>query len=175
MYGRVDIGAFEYATPLDALRRQVKALPGLNHGNLNSLLVKLNLKNNNGDAGKVKSFINAVENMVSHGKITQADADPILAGAAELLEDLAWRKRPRPRQGYLGRVGPRSENSLCLTATAANTRPACRGPSAADGGSATSPGGNRLNHRRRELKPPDAASPEAALISGIRAAGVVGG
>ena len=51
--------------------------------------MKLNLKGNNGDADKVSAFINAIEKMTEAGKISDADALPILAAAEALLKTLA--------------------------------------------------------------------------------------
>ncbi len=63
------------------LQAQVSALQTagvLNSGQANSLIVKLNLKGNNGDAGKVQAFLNQVTSFVQGGILTQGQADCLL-------------------------------------------------------------------------------------------------
>jgi hypothetical protein len=60
------------------LQAQVTALQTtgvLNQGQTNSLIVKLNLKGNNGDIGKVQSFLSEVADYLRAGNLTQAQAD----------------------------------------------------------------------------------------------------
>ena len=61
------------------LSAQVDALIAagvLNQGQGNAL--KLNLKDNNGDAGKVQAFLNQVKALLYEGILTQAQADALL-------------------------------------------------------------------------------------------------
>ena len=51
----------------------------------NGLLAKLNLKGNNGDAGKVSAFVNSVNSLFNSGILTQSEADTLLAAASMLL------------------------------------------------------------------------------------------
>jgi hypothetical protein len=66
------------------LQAQASAL-GLNHGQTNSLIVKLNLKGNDGDAGKVKAFLNEIGALLNADRLTQADADALRELANILL------------------------------------------------------------------------------------------
>jgi hypothetical protein len=62
------------------LEAQVSALQAagmLNQGLVNSLIVKLNLKGNNGDIGKVQAFLNEVAADLNAGILTQAQADAL--------------------------------------------------------------------------------------------------
>jgi hypothetical protein len=71
-----------------ALQAQVDALLAagvLNQGQANSLKVKLDLKGNNGDAGKVQSFLNEVAAYRNAAILTQSQADALTAAAAVLL------------------------------------------------------------------------------------------
>jgi hypothetical protein len=70
------------------LQAQVSALQTagvLNHGQANSLIVKLNLKGNNGDVGKVQAFLNEVADFLHAGILTQAEADALL-GPGNILQ-----------------------------------------------------------------------------------------
>jgi hypothetical protein len=70
------------------LQAQVTALQTagvLNHGQANSLIVKLNLKGNNGDIGKVQAFLNEVQADLNAGILTQAQADALLGPGNILL------------------------------------------------------------------------------------------
>jgi hypothetical protein len=63
------------------LQAQVSALQTagvLNQGQANSLIVKLDLQGNNGDVGKVQSFLNKVAADLKAGILTQAQADALL-------------------------------------------------------------------------------------------------
>jgi hypothetical protein len=60
------------------LQGLVEALGVLNTGQANSLLTKLDLKGNNGDAGKVQAFLNEVTDLLNNGVLTQAQADTLL-------------------------------------------------------------------------------------------------
>jgi hypothetical protein len=75
-----------------ALQAQVDALQAagvLNAGQANSLKVKLNLQGNNGDAGKVQSFIDQVAAYRNAGLLTQLQADELTVAAAILLRSLS--------------------------------------------------------------------------------------
>ena len=50
--------------------------------------MKLNLKGNDGDANKIEALIKQLEAFVASGKLTAAQADPIIAGAQDLLASL---------------------------------------------------------------------------------------
>jgi hypothetical protein len=70
------------------LQSQVSALQAagvLNQGQANSLIVKLNLKGNNGDIGKVQAFLDEVRADRSAGVLTQAQADALLGPGNILL------------------------------------------------------------------------------------------
>ena len=72
------------------IQQQVGSLPGLNAGNKNSLLVKLALKDNHGDIGKVQAFIHEVKALVKAHKISQVDADTLITEANDLLVSLKF-------------------------------------------------------------------------------------
>lgn len=74
---------------VDILQGQIATL-GLNKGNTNSLDVKLNLKGNHGDIGKVGAFIHEVKALTKAGKISQADADMLVSEANALLISLRF-------------------------------------------------------------------------------------
>jgi hypothetical protein len=61
---------------------------GLNKGNTNSLDVKLNLKGNHGDIGKVGAFINEVRALTKAHKISQTEANMLIMEANDLLISL---------------------------------------------------------------------------------------
>jgi hypothetical protein len=70
------------------LQAQVSALETagvLNHGQANSLIVKLNLHGNNGDVGKVHAFLEEVADFLHDGILTQAEADALLGPGNILL------------------------------------------------------------------------------------------
>jgi hypothetical protein len=67
------------------LQGLVEALGVLNQGQANSLLAKLDLTDNNGDAGKVQAFLNEVTDLLSNGILTQAQADTLLGPGNTLL------------------------------------------------------------------------------------------
>lgn len=69
------------------LQAQVTALQTagvLNQGQANSLIVKLTLKGNNGDIGKVQAFLNEVQADLTAGILTQAQAN-VLLGLGNIL------------------------------------------------------------------------------------------
>jgi hypothetical protein len=70
------------------LQQQVQSLPDPNSGQKNALLSRLDLKDNNGDIGKVQSFILAVQALVKTGRIAQSAADLLLRGADVILASL---------------------------------------------------------------------------------------
>jgi hypothetical protein len=63
----------------------------LNQGQANSLIVKLNLKGNNGDIGKVQAFLNEVQADVRAGILTQSQGDALLYWGNILLLGLMRR------------------------------------------------------------------------------------
>jgi len=63
---------------------------GLNKGNTNSLDVKLHLKGNHGDLGKVGAFIHEVKALTKAHKISQANADMLTSEANGLLISLRF-------------------------------------------------------------------------------------
>jgi predicted outer membrane repeat protein len=91
--GTVDIGSIEeqsrtpaqQAADLQARVRAFQAAGVLNKGQANSLIVKLNLKGNNGDAGKARSFLNEVDAFLRAGILTQAQADSLSGPGSVLL------------------------------------------------------------------------------------------
>jgi hypothetical protein len=66
----------------------LKASRSLSNGEANSLLNKIDLKGNNGDAGRIQCFIGKVNDLVSSGSLTAAEAAPLLAMANSLLAGL---------------------------------------------------------------------------------------
>jgi hypothetical protein len=72
------------------IQQQVGSLPGLNAGNKNSLLVKLALKDNHGDHGKVQAFIHEIKALVKAHKISPTDATTLITEANELLVSLKF-------------------------------------------------------------------------------------
>jgi hypothetical protein len=71
-----------------ALQAQVAALRDagvLNGGQANALTVKLNLKGNAGDIGKVQSFLDQVRDFLRAGLLTQDQADSLLGPGNTLL------------------------------------------------------------------------------------------
>ena len=76
------------------LQAQVSALLGsgvMNQGQANSLNVKLDLKNNAGDIGKVQSFLNQVAAYLNAGILTQDQADALTAAGKILWTSLTRR------------------------------------------------------------------------------------
>jgi autotransporter-associated beta strand protein len=76
------------------LRDQVSALQAagvLNQGQANSLLVKLNLQDNNGDSGRVEAFLNEVEALFRSGRLSPAQADALWTAGNVLLTGLRRR------------------------------------------------------------------------------------
>jgi hypothetical protein len=63
----------------------------LNSGRANALVKKLNLKDNPGDCGKVRAFLNNVLSLVASGVLTQAQADPLLDAGNILLLSVSRR------------------------------------------------------------------------------------
>lgn len=74
----------QQAADLQAKVRALQTAGVLNNGLANSLIVKLNLKDNNGDSGKVQAFLNEVQADLNAGILTQAQADDLL-GPGNLL------------------------------------------------------------------------------------------
>jgi hypothetical protein len=63
----------------------------LNKGQANSLIVKLDLKGNNGDIGKVRAFLSEVAADLNAGIPTQAQAEVLLSWGNILLLSVARR------------------------------------------------------------------------------------
>ena len=77
-----------------ALQAQVNALRAagvMNQGQADSLNVKLNLKDNAGDIGKVESFLNQVAAYLHAGILTQAQADALTAAGKILRTSVSRR------------------------------------------------------------------------------------
>jgi hypothetical protein len=79
------------ATNLQARVSALQTAGVLNQGQANSLIVKLNLKGNNGDVGKVQAFLNEVQADLNAGILTQAQADALLGPGSILLLSLTRR------------------------------------------------------------------------------------
>jgi hypothetical protein len=77
--------AAEQAADLQAQVNGLRAAGVLNQGQANALNVKLNLKGNHGDAGKVQAFLNQVQAFFDAGILTQAQADALLGPGNVLL------------------------------------------------------------------------------------------
>lgn len=77
--------AAQQAADLQARVNALRDAGVLNRGQANSLTVKLNLHDNNGDAGKVRSFLNHVEAFLNAGILTQEQADDLLSWGNILL------------------------------------------------------------------------------------------
>jgi fibronectin-binding autotransporter adhesin len=76
------------------LQGQVAALQStgvLNKGQANSLIVKLNLKDNHGDIGRVRAFLFEVDALLSAGVLSPAQADSLLGPGNILLTGLSRR------------------------------------------------------------------------------------
>jgi hypothetical protein len=87
----VAITIFSSQQQVQNLTSAVNALEAdgtLTNGEANSLLSKLDLKGNSGDAGRIQCFINKVNDLVSSGSLTAAEAAPLLAMANNLLAGL---------------------------------------------------------------------------------------
>jgi type VI protein secretion system component Hcp len=63
----------------------------LNGGQANALIVSLNLKGNNGDVGKVQSFLEKVRDLLRTGILTQDQADGLLGPGEILLQSVTRR------------------------------------------------------------------------------------
>jgi hypothetical protein len=75
----------QQATNLQALVTTLQRAGMLNPGQANSLLVKLNLKGNRGDIGRVQAFLNEVRADLQAHLLTQAQADALLGPGNILL------------------------------------------------------------------------------------------
>jgi len=71
--------------------RALGAAGVLNQDEANSLIVKLNLKGNNGDIGKVQAYLNEVAAYLNAGILTQAQAGALLGPGNILLLGLTRR------------------------------------------------------------------------------------
>src|SRR5262249_54215558 len=66
--------AAEQAADLQAKVSALQKAGVLSHGQANSLIVKLNLKGNNGDVGKVQAFLQEVDDLLAADILTKAQA-----------------------------------------------------------------------------------------------------
>jgi autotransporter-associated beta strand protein len=74
----------EQAADLQAQVNALRAAGVLNQGQANSLDVKLDLRNNDGDIGRVQAFLNEVDALLGAGILSPAQAD-LLRGAGNIL------------------------------------------------------------------------------------------
>jgi autotransporter-associated beta strand protein len=81
----------EQAADLQSQVNTLRAAGVLNQGRANSLLVKLDLKNNNGDIGRVQAFLHEVDAFLQAGILSVAQADALLGPGNILL--LGLRRR----------------------------------------------------------------------------------
>jgi autotransporter-associated beta strand protein len=81
----------EQAADLQDLVNALRAAGALNPGQANSLIVKLDLKGNAGDVGRVQGFLNEVAAYLSAGILAPAQADELTAGGNVLLTGLRRR------------------------------------------------------------------------------------
>jgi hypothetical protein len=81
----------QQAAALQALVTGLQAAGALNQGQANSLNVKLNLKDNNGDIGKVQAFLQEVADLLAADILTQAQANTLLGPGDNLLLSLTQR------------------------------------------------------------------------------------
>ena len=72
------VSAAQQAADLQARVSALQTAGALNKGQANSLIVKLNVKGDNGDIGKVQAFLNEVQADLNAGILTQAEAAPLL-------------------------------------------------------------------------------------------------
>jgi hypothetical protein len=87
----VAITVLSPAQQAQVLAAQVIALRDagvLTGGQANALLVKLDLKGNPGDVGRIQAFLNQVAAFLNAGILTPAQANPLLQGGALLLASL---------------------------------------------------------------------------------------
>ena len=92
--GSVDItvkSAANQAADLQALVHALRNAGALNGGQANSLYKKLELKGNNGDHGKVNSFLNEVAALRQAGILSQGQADSLSAPGNKLLNSVTRR------------------------------------------------------------------------------------
>ena len=90
----VPIRIFSAAEQADRLGRQIDGLLAdgtLNKGRANALKVKLDLKGNRGDVGKVDAFINQILAFLDAGILSAARARPLLDGARTLSVGVSTR------------------------------------------------------------------------------------
>jgi hypothetical protein len=92
-----DLGAFTVESPAQQaadLQARVVAQQQaghLNQGQANSLIVKLNLKGNSGDIGKVQAFLQEVNDLFAAGILTQTQANDLLVPGNILLLSVTGR------------------------------------------------------------------------------------
>jgi autotransporter-associated beta strand protein len=81
----------EQAADLQAQVSALRAAGVLNQGQANSLLVKLNLRDNDGDIGRVQAFLNEVDALLGAGILSPAQADALRTPGNALLTGLRRR------------------------------------------------------------------------------------
>jgi hypothetical protein len=81
----------EEAADLQAQVSALRAAGVLNQGQANSLLVKLDLQDNDGDIGRVQAFLNEVDALLGAGILSPAQADALLGPGNVLLTGLLRR------------------------------------------------------------------------------------
>jgi autotransporter-associated beta strand protein len=81
----------EQAADLEAQVEALRVAGVLNRGQANSLMTKLDLKNNNGDIGRVQAFLNEVNAYVRAGILTTEQANRLLGAGSMLLTGLKRR------------------------------------------------------------------------------------
>ena len=83
--------ADQQAAALQSQVNTLRAVGVMNQGQTDSLNVKLDLKDNAGDIGKVESFLNQVAAYLNAGILTQDQADALTAAAKILRTSLTRR------------------------------------------------------------------------------------
>jgi fibronectin-binding autotransporter adhesin len=81
----------EQAADLEAQVNALRATGALNQGQANSLVVKLDLKDNDGDIGRVQAFLDEVGALLGAGILSPAQADILLTAGNILLTGLRRR------------------------------------------------------------------------------------
>jgi autotransporter-associated beta strand protein len=81
----------EQAADLRAQVEGLRATGVLNRGRANSLVVKLDLKDNGGDIGRVQAFLNEIAALLNAGILSRVEADALLTPGNILLVGLRLR------------------------------------------------------------------------------------
>src|SRR5262249_50894466 len=108
--------AARQAADLQARVSALQTAGVLNQGQANSLIVKLNLKGNNGDVGKVQAFLNEAGAYLNAGVLTQDQTGALLGPGNTLLTGVARRERrtPGPGSGARRKRGGGKGDVLCF-------------------------------------------------------------